>query len=225
MLCCSVSVLLSVLSLLLVWSADVAGGSWGRGLDCIVFTLSDSCLSTTLMVSRSSVLVWVDPRRLLLLDDDLLTAAALRLLFWCTASLTRSMSVLLSDTWQCCYVITCSHQHTLFHSFIHSVWGVYYRSVSLTRLCWDCLSQAVIRRKESALCESVLKWVIAGCKSDTCYSALLTQLSVSCLSSVKRDVLIPICCQTSDTVEQTEMGQFWEENISTIIKCATLLRF
>ena len=84
------------------------GGRSGSGLAWSVLTLSRPavpgvsavCLSTTEMVSRLSVLVLVLGILTELLEDARLAEAAeaLRLLFWCTASLTRSMSVLLSET-------------------------------------------------------------------------------------------------------------------------------
>ena len=85
------------------------GGRSGSGLAWSVLTLSRPepvpgvsavCLSTTEMVSRLSVLVLVLGILTELLEDVRLAEAAeaLRLLFWWTASLTRSMSVLLSET-------------------------------------------------------------------------------------------------------------------------------
>ena len=84
------------------------GGSSGSGLAWRVLTLSRPevpgvsavCLSTTEMVSRLSVLVLALGILTELLEDVRLAedAEALRLLFWWTASLTRSMSVLLSET-------------------------------------------------------------------------------------------------------------------------------
>ena len=75
------------------------GGSWGRGRDWMFFTLSSSLLSTTLMLSSSSPLVWTlaDLLRLSPGRPEERREPSLRLLFWWTASLTRSMSVLLSD--------------------------------------------------------------------------------------------------------------------------------
>ncbi len=84
------------------------GGRSGSGLAWSVLTLSRPevpgvsavCLSTTEMVSRLSELVLVLGILTELLEDVLLAEAAeaLRLLFWWTASLTKSMSVLLSET-------------------------------------------------------------------------------------------------------------------------------
>ena len=89
--------------------AGVVGGNSGSGLACNVLTFSRlevpgvsavfPGLSTTEMVSSSSVLVLVLGILTELLEDVRLAdaAEALRLLFWWTASLTRSMSVLRSD--------------------------------------------------------------------------------------------------------------------------------
>ena len=62
-------------------------------------TLSSSLLSTTLILSSSSplVLTLADLLRLTAGRPEDRREPSLRLLFWWTASLTRSMSVLLSD--------------------------------------------------------------------------------------------------------------------------------
>ena len=81
-----------------VFSVWFFGGNSGSGRDWIVFTLAVSRFSTTDIRSRSSVLVLVLVTWLEFFDDDVLLAAvALKLRFWWTASLTRSMSVLRSD--------------------------------------------------------------------------------------------------------------------------------
>ena len=92
------------------------GGSWGRGRDWMFFTLSSSLLSTTLMLSSSSPLVWTlaDLLRLTPGRPEDRREPSLRLLFWWTASRTRSMSVLLSDN--------CKHRQSYSGLSLHSIY-------------------------------------------------------------------------------------------------------
>ena len=117
-----------VLSLSLVAgraASPCEGGSWGRGRAWMFLTLSSSLLSTTLMLSSSSPLVWTLADLLRLTagrPEDSRDPPSLRLLFWWTASRTRSMSVLLSDS--------CKHPELL---------AQLQSSTLFTLICWALL--------------------------------------------------------------------------------------